>query len=203
MDRPLRPHRDQLARIVRTDPDPRVRRRADALLRLADGASASAVARILRTGTTRIAAWRARFLAEGRDGLVDRPRPGRPPKLGPPERDLLVTALEDGPRAYGRPCDVWGLADLAALLAERRGVEVSIATVRRALLEEGYRYRRPRHDLTHRQDAEAVAQTAAVLEWLQGKRLGTPRPSAWSTSTSARSTATHGWRRCGSAGAAR
>lgn len=42
----LAPHHDTLRKLTRTDPDPRVRRRAD-----------------------------------GRDGLVDRRRDGRPPKL--------------------------------------------------------------------------------------------------------------------------
>jgi hypothetical protein len=34
----------------------------------------------------------------------------------------------------------------------------------RVLHAMGYRYRRPRHDLTHRQDAEAVASTKQVHE---------------------------------------
>jgi transposase len=203
MDCPLVSARDHLARLVRTDPDPRVRRRADALLRLADGERVTAVARLLRTTTSRIAVWRARFLAEGRGGLTDRPRSGRPPRLGPDDRRWLCAALAAGPRADDRPFDVWGLADLVVLLAERRGLTASITTVRRVLLGEGYRYPRPRRNLTHRQNAEAVAQTAAVLAWLQGKHGGTPPPFDWSPSTSARSIATHGWRKCGNAGVTR
>jgi hypothetical protein len=38
---------------------------------------------------------------------------------------------------------VWSVHELGALLAHRYGVKVSTATVHRALLELGYRYRRP------------------------------------------------------------
>jgi len=49
-----------------------------------------------------------------------------------------------------------------------------VYTVHRAVHALGYRYRRPRHDLTHRQDREAVATVATVLDWLQKKALLTP-----------------------------
>lgn len=199
----LADRRGDLCRLVRGDPDPRVRRRADALVRVAEGQSLAAAARAVRTGPNRIRAWRGRFLADGRDGLADRPRSGRPPKLGEADRAFLREAADAGPRAYDQPFDVWGLADLAALLAARRDVAVSAWTVRRALFADGYRYRRPRHDLAHRQNAEAVAQTQAVLAWLQGKAGRTPPPSGSCTPTSARSTATHGWRRSGSAAGGR
>jgi hypothetical protein len=61
----------------------------------------------------------------------------------------------------------------------------------------GYRYRRPRHDLKHRQDAEAVAAAERVLNWL---KRGAPEAMAgfdWSTSTSAKPIPILGWRRFG------
>jgi transposase len=72
---------EQLHRLTRTDPDPRVRRRAQGLLLVAQGQSVSAVARLFATAGHCVRTWRDRFLAEGRDGLLDRPRRGRPPKL--------------------------------------------------------------------------------------------------------------------------
>lgn len=56
---------------------------------------------------------------------------------------------------------------MQALLQRERGVAVSVYTVHRVVHALGYRYRRPRHDLTHRQDRAAVAAAKQVLDWLQ------------------------------------
>ena len=78
----LAEQRETLRHLVRTDPDPRVRHRAHALVLVADGQTVAAVARVFGTAGHRVRAWRERFVAEGREGLVDRRRRGRPPKLG-------------------------------------------------------------------------------------------------------------------------
>jgi transposase len=57
--------------------------------------------------------------------------------------------------------------ELQALVQRERGIEVSAYTLHRVAHALGYRYPRPRHDLRHRQDAEAVAATQRVLNWLQ------------------------------------
>jgi len=197
----LTPHRSALLRLTRTDPDPRVRHRADALLLVAGGRSLAAAARDVHTSPGRLRAWRDRYLAEGRAGLADRPRRGRPPKLDAEARAVLEGALGRCPLDDGYPVTVWTVADLADLL-RRRGWSVSAATVYRALRALGYRYRRPRHDLSHRQDAEAVASAQHALAELQKRGLLPGRGSALSPSTSATSIPTPTWRRSGSAAAA-
>ena len=184
---------DELRHLVKTDPDPRVRHRAQALVMLAQGEAVVRVARAFRTAPHRVRAWRAWYLEGGRDRLADDRRTGRPPKLGAEDLAFLDEALQVDPQAYGWPVATWGIRDLRELLRQRRGVEVSVYTVHRAVRGLGYRYRRPRHDLRHRQDAEAVASARQALEWL-GKGpapgWGSPAPSTWSISTSARSIAT-------------
>jgi transposase len=184
---------DELRRLVKTAPDRRACRRAQAVLMLAQGAPVVGVARWFRTAPHRVRAWRAWFLEGGRDRLADAPRRGRPPKLGPDDLAFLDEALQRGPAGYGWPVTVWSIRDLRELLRLRRRVTVSVFTVHRAVWGLGYRYRRPRHDLRHRQDAAAVASAREALAWL-GKRpapdAGRPAPSAWSIWTSARSTAT-------------
>ncbi len=197
----LRERAEELRRLAKGDPDPLVRRRAQAVFMLAQGESVLAVARWFRTAPHRVRAWRGWFLEGGRDLLADDRRTGRPPKLGPAELALLDEALERGPQAYGWPVTVWSIRDLCEFLWRERQVRVSVYTVHRAVLGLGYRYRRPRHDLQHRQDAEAVASAKEVLAWL-GKAPA-PGSSVSSTSTSARSTATPGWRRSGSGVGAR
>jgi transposase len=155
-----------LRHLSRTDPDPRVRRRAHALLLLSEGHAVVAVARLFATAPHRVRAWRSRFLTSGRHGLVDEtsgrhgladePRPGRPPKLDAAALAFLREALEASPQTSGLPVTIWSIRDVREVLAHRLGVRVCTATVHRAVQRLGYRYRRPRHDLTHRQDQEAV-----------------------------------------------
>lgn len=188
-------HRDALRRLVKTDPDPRVRRRAQALLLVAQGGAVLRVAASIGTAAHRIRTWRDRYLERGREGLVDGRRVGRPRKLGPAELALLDEALTRGPQAYGWPVTAWSIRDLCELLWQQRGVRVSVYTVHREVQRLGYRYRRPRHDLRHRQDREAVASAKEVLAWLG--EAPSPADCTSSTSTSVRSTGIPGWRKCG------
>jgi hypothetical protein len=86
----------ELQHLTKTDPDPRVRRRAQVLLLVAEGHSQASVARLLHTSAYRVHAWLARFAREGRTGLVDRPLGGL---AGLVERglDAVVDELEGGP----------------------------------------------------------------------------------------------------------
>jgi transposase len=188
----------ELHRLTRTDPDPRVRHRADALLLLAHGRSVDEAAHDMGCCTKRI----RRFLAEGRQGLADRPRQGRPLKLDAQAQAALESALAASPLDYGYPVTTWTVADLADLLAQR-GWTVSRATVSRRLAAMGYRYRRPRHDLTHRQDGEAVASAKHVLRELQKRGRLPGLAFGLSTWMNAICTPTPTWRRSGSGAASR
>src|SRR5680860_922728 len=85
----LSPHHDTLRRLTRTDPDPRVRHRADGLLLIAGGMSFTKAARCVGCSRNSLRTWSQRFLAEGRAGLIDRRRTGRPRKLDAAARELL------------------------------------------------------------------------------------------------------------------
>ncbi len=196
--------REQLQHVMKTDADPRVRRRAHALLLVAEGHTQASVARLFHTSAYRVHVWQERFRSAGREGLADRSRGGRPPKLTADDRGFVEEALDRGPQAYGLPITVWTLRDLQALLQRERGVEVSVVTVHRVVHDLGFRSRRPRHDLTHRQDRAAVAAAMRVLEWLQKKQLLSPSDplladSIWSTWMSAKSMPTPTWQRFGGA----
>jgi transposase len=130
------------------------------------------------------------------------PRHGRPPKLDARAQAELASALAASPLDYGYPVTTWTVADLADLLAQR-GWTVSRATVSRTLAALGYRYRRPRHDLTHRQDAEAVASAKHVLRELQKRGRLPGLDFGLFTWMNAICTPTPTWRRAGSGAASR
>lgn len=94
------------------------------------------------------------------------------------------------------PVTTWTVADRTNVVG-RHGSHVSTATVSRVLHELGYRYRRPRHDLTHRQDAEAVVSAKHALAELQKRGLLPGLDSDWSTWMHATSIPIPTWRKCG------
>lgn len=189
--------KEDLKRACSNHKIPRVRQRAQALSLLFEGHRITEVARMLHHGAHNLRVWRSRFLKDGIEGLADRARLGRPPKLTSRDLKLLEEALAKGPQAYGLVTTIWTVRDMGVLLARRHHVMVSTATVYRALKRLGYRYRRPRHDLTHRQDPEAVASAKGVLDWLKKTAPEAVEGFAWSSPTSAKSTSIPGWRRSG------
>jgi transposase len=188
---------EQLRHLTKTDPDPRVRRRAQGVLLVEQGHTLAEVARFFGTAPHRVRAWKDRFVAQGRVGLADQARGGRPPKLDAAALAFLNDALDRGPQAYGFPVTIWTLCDLQTLLLREREVQVSVATLYRVVHTLGYRYRRPRHDLTHRQNAEAVATAGRVLTWLQKKQVLSPDDSIWSILTNVKSTPIRTWQKSG------
>ena len=198
MDDELRARRAELMMLTKQSPDPKVRHRAHALLDLIDSSSRQATAERLETSMKSLWRWRGRFLAEGGLGLSDRTRSGRPPKLAEVARLVRQSALGGNPMTYGYPVTTWTMVDLTDLL-DRQGWAVSAATVNRTVHALGYVHRRPRHDLRHRQDAEAVASAQHVLATLQKRGLITRAEFDSSLSTSANFTPIPTWRPSGSA----
>lgn len=124
----LAPHATTRVQLTRTDPGPRVRHRADALVLVADGLTLTAAAQLLHTSACRVRARRARLLVEGRDGLADRPRRGRPTKLDGEAGEVLSHLLTRSPLDEGYPVTTWIVTDRTDALG-RRGWQVSSATV--------------------------------------------------------------------------
>lgn len=76
-----------------------IARRLDALLLLSEGASLRSVRTHTGLQLRHIVKWRERFAAAGVEGLVDRPRPGRPKRVSAPlqERILVDTVRRKPP----------------------------------------------------------------------------------------------------------
>lgn len=188
----------QLERLVRTDPDPQVRRRAQCLIVLESSPTWSAASHAVHVSISTLRRWQARFRTDGRDGLADRPRPGRPRKLDAAAERTLTEMLVTMPTDHGYATASWTLADLRDVLM-RRGWEVSMSTVIRTMQHLGYRYRRPRHDLRHRQDADTVATARHTLDVLRKKGVLTTEEYDSCISTSATFIHIPTWQKSGNA----
>lgn len=69
------------------------------------------------------------------DAVLDRPRPGRPPKLAPEERETVLRQLSAAPTAAGLDAAEWDVEIAEDYLADEYGVEYSPRHVRRLLRE--------------------------------------------------------------------
>ena len=90
--------------------------------------AAPAIARIVREDEQTVRRWLRRYLAEGIEGLKDRPTPGAPGKVTPAYREQLLAAVRRRPRSLGQPSSLW--------------------TVRRALAAAEIVLSRPQHTIS-------------------------------------------------------
>jgi transposase len=80
-----------------------------------------------------------RLACDGLDGLADRPRRGRPPRLDGRDLDAVEELLT---RAVGQD-EAWTLAQLAGWLARTRGATISPGRLSALLRQRGCGWRRP------------------------------------------------------------
>ena len=119
--------RAKLEAWVKNPPRPYLRKRARAILLVADGQPLYKVAAHprIRVHRTTVSEWVRRYLAEGRQGLKVRPGAGRkpafPPRTEEEAREEVAQLLHRSPRAYGIKRTRWRLQDVGRALAWLNG----------------------------------------------------------------------------------
>jgi transposase len=146
--------RGVLEQLVARSKDVRQLKRAQALLAVAAGEAIADVARRLRVARNTIYNWTRRF--QERPGkvaerLVDAERSGRPADLIQGIREALPKLLAKKPPDFGYRHAEWTVDLLQAQLRLGK-LDASDKTIRTALHELGYRWKRPRFVLRRRPD---------------------------------------------------
>jgi transposase len=145
--------REALGHAARHSSDARETRRALALLDLADGQKPGPVAARYRVSRSTVYEWAARWndaATPKADRLRDADRSGRPPEQRDAVAEQLAALMPSAPTDHGYRHPAWTVPLLVAHLAREHRLASSETTVRRALHELGYRWKRPRFVLSRR-----------------------------------------------------
>ena len=139
----------ELEELYKKTKEPRYRTRAQiVLLSTEQGYKAEEIAQIVRESHITVLRWLKRYLAEGIEGLMDAPRPGRSTVVTEAYRERLKEVVRRRPRSLGLEYSMWTLRRLADYLAEETGLRVSFETVRRELAKEDIVFSRPQHTIS-------------------------------------------------------
>jgi transposase len=137
--------------------------RMQAIKALLLGVARPTVAELFAVSERVVFDWVRRFNEAGIDGLIDRPRSGRPPKLSP-ERSAEVEDLVEHPDKAGEAH--WTGRKLHGYLREQLGCEIGYSTVMRWLHEAGFRLKVPQPWPDRQDEEQRAAFVAQVREWL-------------------------------------
>jgi transposase len=109
----------ELRRLARREHDGRASARLLALANALEGVPREEAARLAgMTGQT-LGDWVHRYNEEGVEGLKDRPRSGRPPRLTEGQQAALKALILRGPRLKRDGCVAWRARDLCSLVERR------------------------------------------------------------------------------------
>lgn len=140
---------EALETLYRTTRDVRLRTRTQIVLLAGEQRlTAPAIAKIVREDDQTVRNWLKRYLAEGIEGLKDRPMPGAPPKVTQAYAEQLLAAVRRRPRSLGQPYSLWTLQRLADYMAEHTGIRVGYETVRQVLKKGESVLLRPQHKIS-------------------------------------------------------
>lgn len=121
----------------------RVFRRAQAVRHVVKGQRLQTVSDTLSFTYSALRKWVYRFAHQGPQGLVDRPRSGRPPKVTCELEQHLNRLVDQDPLEHGSLSSQWSCRELATVLAHETGVQLGRESVRCALKKKDVSYYRP------------------------------------------------------------
>jgi transposase len=111
----------------------RVFRRAQAVRQVVTGQRLQTVSDTLQFTYSALRKWVHRFASQGTPGLVDRPRPGRPPKVTCELEHYLNRLVDQDPLEHGSIYSQWSCRELATVLARETGIPLGRERVRGVL----------------------------------------------------------------------
>ncbi len=147
---------EELRRLARRGVDPAATARMYAIANALDGMSRAEAARLAGMERQALRDAVVRYDAEGLDGLHDRPRSGRKPRLTEAERLALSKLIKDGPDVEASGLSAWTLTDLCAEIKQRWFKTLHPASLSRVVRKLGFSRQKARQ--VHPQSDEEAQQ---------------------------------------------
>jgi len=132
----------------------RVSERIHFVLLSDQGKSPPQIADLFGYSAASVRQWLERYLAQGVQGLYDKPRSGRPPQVTPEVQETVVQMVQDDPQQEGYLATLWTIAMLVAALGHKLQVTLSPSALRGALHHLGLRWGRPRLAMPQKVDPQ-------------------------------------------------
>jgi transposase len=133
--RPLKSHfpahaLTTLETMLKQTKEARVFRRAQAVHAVVAGQHVSAVSATFHLANSALRKWVQRFANQGPQGLLDRPRPGRPRKVPCALEQHLNHLVDQAPLQHGSLYSQWSCRELATVLAHQTGIQLGRERIR-------------------------------------------------------------------------
>jgi transposase len=122
-----------LRKLAKAESDVRVARRTLAIANALDGMSREHAARSAGMDRQTLRDWVIRYNEHGLDGLADRWREGRPPKLSPEEKAELLAIILAGPDPEASGLSAFTRDDLVRICEEKFGKRLHVTSMGRIL----------------------------------------------------------------------
>ena len=180
----------ELSRLIRSNQDARVLRRAQMVRLSSSGKKAIEIAEMWDVTVATVLRTIQNFNLDGLKSFADKPRKGRPRKTTNRYVSLLKEAVQKSPRDFGYPFSSWTLNRLREHLGRQTGTLLNPCYLSQLMGREGIVYRRPKHVMAHLRNAEDYNEKKAVLEFLKNAQLKGKPGSNCSTSTNVKFTCT-------------
>ncbi len=153
------------------------RRRLQALELKRQGWKQKDIAVALGVTKGAVSQWIAASFVKGKEALLARPHPGRPPELTPEEKWLIPEFLSHGAEAYGFRGEVWTCRRVSKVLEWEFGVSYHKSHVARLLKEVNWTPQLPIERATQRDEVAIAHWRTAVWEEIKKKRGSSTEPS--------------------------
>lgn len=129
---------------IRRNKDARYDHKLHAILLVAQGFTCPEVSRLMGDSVRTIQTWVNRFEKKGFSGLMEKKRPGRPPRLTEEQMEEIKVALTRSPRDYGIEANIWDGKTLSWFILEEFDVILEVRQCQRLFRKLGFTYRKPR-----------------------------------------------------------
>ena len=180
----------QVARLIRSNEDARIIRRAQMIRLSSQGKKACEIAEMWSVTAATVLRTIQNFNTAGLKSLADKPRKGRPRKTTDLYITLLKEAVQKSPRDFGYPFSSWTLDRLREHLGRQTGTLLNPRYLSQLMARHGIVYRRPKHVMAHLRDMKDYNEKKAVLEFLKNAQSKGSPTSTLSTLTNVKFTCT-------------